>query len=617
MSERLGKGRGLHQEVSLHGHVDDRIEYQVTAASRNAFNTRFYEHDGHTLRLFVPGSEFIITPREIHYAGNGGSFCRYMFGIDPPRPDLLKPEVQNRLTLYGTRYRDNGSLEFTEHTSGSLNYGRVFLDGNAVTNYFFFVSGLDAAGFAVQQEMLLRTLGKTLKRSPYVGQQDDHRLLEEISRLVGANSTFVLIRLTHKPHRRYQEEFRRLYFAHKSIPEADYQGLCDLARRLEIDDYQQDRIRIDAMYHHRDNRRIVDEYRAILIACEKRGRISPQENARLNRLKNLWVRSKIPAALYHALDRLLAGDLVAPTVPRNEIDECRHILQVFIRRDRPAGRGLRREDMVTLLRAKQRSSSQRDRTFEQLLLETGQRCDELIRDGASPRLLEDFSQIVTYFDRFDSASAHVTGLAFMVNYRLTEAMLRSLLGTRQAFERLRPGLFEELLFDELRHNKYLSRGGREKIDILLAGLEQVDKGEGTLVELHFRLQKLGEQERLAQALLQHLKRRIRSAYSRFQTRNEQALLRQDLTAELQAAGLLQGELPAGIFEEAILWVQQEALYLNHLLPRILREENTELREEFLRTSGLDRFAVEELEREYCQLNRLDPACLVTLRTAAG
>jgi uncharacterized protein (TIGR04442 family) len=37
----------------------------------------------------------------------------------------------------------------------------------------------------------------------------------------------------------------------------------------------------------------------------------------------------------------------------------------------------------------------------------------------------------------------------------------------------------------------------------------------------------------------------------------------------------------------------------------MTEKNISLREDFLENSGLDRFYVEELEREYCNLNCID------------
>jgi uncharacterized protein (TIGR04442 family) len=41
------------------------------------------------------------------------------------------------------------------------------------------------------------------------------------------------------------------------------------------------------------------------------------------------------------------------------------------------------------------------------------------------------------------------------------------------------------------------------------------------------------------------------------------------------------------------------------LPTVVTEKNTLLREDFLENSGLDRFYVEELEREYFELNNLN------------
>ena len=602
-----------HQEISLHGHLDDRIEYVITAASREAFRTYFYEQTDGNLRVFSPGNEFILTPQEIVHSGNGGSFCEYMFGIDPPLADLIKPEIRNRLILYGTSYLDDGNLEFSSSTSGSQNYSRIFLDGNAVTNYFFFTNGVARGTLAQQQRGLLKKLGKLLKRSAAVGFQDEHRLLEEIFSLFDNSTSFFLIRLTNKPHRQYQETFRRLYFANKAIPEADYRELCRLAETYNIDEFQQERIRIDAMYHHRDNRRIIDEYKNILISCERHGAISSGENARLNRLKNLWVRNKIPAALFYTLDEMLKSDRLLPREEREYVSSTRRILESFIRRDRYEGRGVRRDDMVRLLFAKQQASQNRDRSFEQLLLEAGKRVDELLRDGADTRLREDFTNILNYFERYDNTSTFITQLAFMVNYRLNQKMLAELLTDKRAFDRLRPDLFNALFFNELRNNSYLTQFGRMKIDTLRSGLDAASRDEITLEALLKRLQYVAQKERLTQAVLTHVKKRVRSAYSRFHTRNEQAALKAEVTEELRRRGYLNGELPQAIFDDAIVAIQKEAMYLNHLLPQILKDNNLAGREEFIKSSGLDRFHVEELEREYMTVNNLDPHKLVELR----
>jgi uncharacterized protein (TIGR04442 family) len=55
------------------------------------------------------------------------------------------------------------------------------------------------------------------------------------------------------------------------------------------------------------------------------------------------------------------------------------------------------------------------------------------------------------------------------------------------------------------------------------------------------------------------------------------------------------------------------MYLHSLLPSIISERNAGLREDFLENSGLDRFYVEELERDYFEKNELDIEGLYAIR----
>jgi uncharacterized protein (TIGR04442 family) len=159
----------MHEEIRLHGHVDETIEYFATAAAREAYRGHFYESSGSSLRFFSPGNEFILRRDGVGHRGNGGSFCEYMFGVDQPLADLAKGDVRNRLVLYGTTYQENGnSLQFTDHTEGNQSYERIFFEGNAVCNYFFFLTGSVPGALQEQQEGILRLLGKLLKRSTAV-----------------------------------------------------------------------------------------------------------------------------------------------------------------------------------------------------------------------------------------------------------------------------------------------------------------------------------------------------------------------------------------------------------------------------------------------------------------
>jgi uncharacterized protein (TIGR04442 family) len=179
----------MHQEIRLHGHINDTIEYFATAAARDAYRCYFYETRGSDLRFFSPGNEFVLGVEGISHRGNGGSFCEYMFGVDLPLADLAKGDVRNRLVLYGATFREDGSLSFSGRTEGSQRYEKMFFEGNAVCNYFFFLTGSVAGTLPEQQEGLLRLLGKLLKRSPGVSEEDDAGLVDEILGLLGHKSS--------------------------------------------------------------------------------------------------------------------------------------------------------------------------------------------------------------------------------------------------------------------------------------------------------------------------------------------------------------------------------------------------------------------------------------------
>ena len=80
--------------------------------------------------------------------------------------------------------------------------------------------------------------------------------------------------------------------------------------------------------------------------------------------------------------------------------------------------------------------SQNDRGFEQVLLDIGKACDELSRETDDFTVFEEFSSIVTYFDRYDNVQALLSQISFMKNIEFTEDSLRSLVGNKKAFDEL-------------------------------------------------------------------------------------------------------------------------------------------------------------------------------------
>jgi len=607
----------MYQELRLHGHLDATIEYYASVASCDLRQNYFYEQDGDILRFFSPGNELILGDNRVEHRGNGGTFCEYMFGVEQPLSDMAKAEVRNRLVLYGATYQDDHELVFTDRTDGSIGLDQVFLDGHAICNYFFFLTGSVSGRRSQQQRDIVRLLGKQLKRSDHVGPGDDTGLVSELVGLLGHRSALYLVKLVHKPHKAYAELFTRLYFASKSIGDADFDQLQVLAEDLGIDCYQQERIRIDVMYRHPDNRRIVDEYKNILIDCNRRGRIGTADNARLTRLKTLSVRNKIPSALFFTLDEMLRDDRMQHEVDKEDyLTETRQILEGILLQDADIDAGITNEDMLRLLEAKKQASENRDHAFEQMLLETGKVCDERIRDGADIALLENFSRIITYFDRYDSVSAHINRLAFMEGMRLSEETIRSLLGNRTAFEQLEAGLFDRLFFSGILANDYLGRYGRQKVTLLSKGLAAIADGSLTIRQLLDQEEEVSREEGLWQALFKDVKERFRNLYSRANTRAEQEELRLELGRDLNARGLWEGEIPKRLFRDVLLTIKKEAIYLHSLLPEILENRDVALREDFIANSGLDRFHIEELERGYCEQNDIPVEQIERLRKEA-
>ena len=608
----------MQKDIRLHGQLGNGIEYFVLVVGTGAYQRYFFNivQEQDELRVFSPGNEFVIGPQGVSYEGNGGCFCEYMFGVEQPVTDLGKPDIANRLVMFGGQ-ADDGTIRFSESTGGRQTYESIFFEGNAVSNYFFFIHSARLPRLLnEQQQELLRLLGKTLKRSVHVGEERDDQLVAELFGLLqDPAAQLFIIKLTNTRHQEYRDLFRSLYLRSKKIADDDFARLVKLAADYRIDRYQQERMRIDVMYRHPLNRRIVDEYCNLLVACNARGEINLLDNARLNRLRTLSVRNKIPGALFSTLDELLkkGRDLVIADKEQNFVEETRQILQDFFLRERQIASAIDRDDMLTLLRAKKHAVVSRDQRFDQLMLDFSRECDERIRDGEDPALLGGFSYLITYLDRLDTTMSLIGQLAFMVNVRISEEMLQTLAENKAAFDNLGEHCFQELFLAELFDNPYLGRFGRQKMTTLLEGLERVQRDELGIAQLHARMSVIDEEERVYQALLEQVRHRVRNFYSSFATKADQEALRREVVEELKARKRLSGELPDHLFQQTMHAIQTEAFYLQNMLPRIVAEQNGGLREDFLANSGLDRFFVEELEQEYFENNGLDLETLYRIR----
>jgi len=607
------------KDIRLHGLASEQVEYSITVAGNDPHQGYFFNiaYETDQLRIFSPGNELAISVDGITYHGNGGHFCEYMFGVDPPSSDFTKPDIINRLVMYGAHTDENTStVYFSSNTSGNERFERIFFNGNAICNYYFFVQSTRLPGKQEkQQEEIAKRLGKAIKRSSYVGDERDDRLATELFPLLEDDKAqLFVIKLIHRHHREYSDLFRQLYFRSKKISDEDFSRLVATAEQYSIDRYQQERMRIDIMYRHPANKRIVDEYREILLRCNTKQEISKQDNARLTRLKTLSVRNKIPGALFYTLDEMLKKGRKLKTGDEDDyLAATRGILDGIFLRQKDIESQITREDMLELIKAKKHAVENRDHTFDQLMLDAGKECDEKIRDGADPSLLDGFSYIITYLDRFDSVINLISQLAFMENVRISKDMLRDILEHKAAFDNLEENSFDRLFINGLNENTYLGRFGKMKVNALVSGIAAIENGTSSIEELLTQMQQIDFDERISIALLEHVRDRIRNFYSRFSTKSDQEALRREVTEELRTKKRIKAEIPDHLFNETIITIKKEAMYLHTLLPQIITERNIGLREDFLENSGIDRFYVEELEREYYEKNGLDMEELYTIR----
>lgn len=603
------------REIKLHGNAANKIDYFVTIAGADLSSRYYYESLPDGDRFFSGRNEFTISSNGITYTGTGGSLCEYMFGVDLPLKDLLRKDVSNRLVMYGAFYNTTDSITFTNDTTGKETFEHVFLTGHAVSNYYFFVHTADMSEPKELQRDLLKSIGKQLKRSVMAGADNDTGLCREIyEALEDPKALVFLFRLLNKHNEEYFRTFNKLYSEQKMLSPEAHAVLDNLAKKYTIAPYQQERIKIDGMYKLPENKKVVDEYKDILIAVSEKNEVNPSELAKLSRLRTLSLRLNIPHTLFDTLDQLLLKDMQIIEVEEPDyVRDARAIFEgLFFTADKIRGH-LSQEDLIKLLRAKQRSTSLHDQAFEGLLLDTVRACDEHARDNNDMSALESMSSILTYFDRFDSTASTINNLAFMENASLSEGNIRSISGNKGIFDQINDELFRELFIDPLRENRYLTRYGRKKVDALFQGLLQIKAGDTTYRYLAAAIAKINEDEMLYTVIHRYIKDRFKSIYAELNSGEDMEIFIQDLNREIQAKAIVHRPVPHGVFEEIILDIRKESFYLNNLLPHIIVSRDGRVREDFLTNSGLDRFYVEELEKDYFTMNKLEDTVLEAIR----
>ncbi|MFZ2196992.1 MAG: TIGR04442 family protein, partial [Thermodesulfovibrionales bacterium] len=606
--------------LRLHGSLGP-VDFFAFISGAGMYNTYFYEEEPGSIRFFAQGNEFRITEDSLYYKGTGGSFCEYMFGVEKPVKDMVKEEVLNRLIMFGAFMDSNEQVVFTNATEGSETFYRLFLQGHAVANYYFLIASEFQGDYKKRQKQLLKAVGKFLKRTELLSGERDTQLLRSFARELGeAKSIIFVFKLIHRGNTEYYEAFNRFYAKNRGLTTQEETYLEEIISRCGIDRYQQERMKIDVMYRHAENKLVVDEYRDVLAHGFTKDTPHASWHARLNRLRTLSIRNNIPVVLFDKLDELLLKGKELQEIEEAEyLKDSRAILENLFFRDPSFKQHIINEDIVRLIRAKHMAYSRNDRGFEQILLDIGKSCDELSRETDDFSVFEEFSSIVTYFDRYDNVQALFSQISFMKNIEFTEDSLRSLVGNKKAFDELDSGLFKTVFSKDLLENKYITSYGKRKLKLILKGIDNVQNGEASYKDVVVELKALADEERLYTEIHAALKERMRSFFPGLELKTVRNQIREDIANDLTERGMTD-KIPPKLFEKVFIDLRKESVYLNQILPEVIQKGDCALREDFLDNSGLDRFYLESLEHEYFEEKNLDIRILDSIRenkTLAG
>ncbi len=260
-------------------------------------------------------------------------------------------------------------------------------------------------------------------------------------------------------------------------------------------------------------------------------------------------------------------------------------------------------DIVKLLLDKKRSMENRD-YFDGLLLEVGKTCDENYEKGDT-RALERFSELITYFDRFDTTSSTINHIAFMAE-DVTVEKLRSLLGNKRVFEEIQKGLFETLFITDLLENRYLTYSGRKKVTAINKGLKAVEEGYRALADVADEISRINEVDGIYAVLYKTAKERLKKIPGAMNGKDAHDGFLKEVLKSLLHDGPIE-KIPKNVMKKVFTSLKMEGFYTNEVLPTILDTGNMAMREDFLHNSGFDRFFIEDIERSYMERNKVPPA----------
>lgn len=598
------------KDIRLHGEYSKEVEFFAYLAGEKSLTTHFYEIeelDGKKkISFFLSGNYISLEGEKTSFFGNGGIISEYMFGSPMPLNDLCHKDILNRLIFFGTYQREEG-LEFTSNLKGEMTLKELFLEGNAISNTFFLVKTNWPFSLRRSQEELLKLLGKLLKRTPFVSMQDDTRLAEAILKeLSQPEATLLLLRLKHKPNSNFYGFVERYYFKKRMWTDGDEAFINKFADEINVEIYQRKRIAIDILYKSSENKALIEEYKDIL-ASQVNRKLESNQIVRLNSIRNLAMRHNLPLALFDTLDDLIpkSTDDKNREHEKPYLKEMRQILEgLFLFSAKPRD-VIGKEEIAKLLRIKYLSSIERDNGFEHILLDTGRLLDEKSSEMDTFEAFELFTEIVTYFDRFDNATSVINHLAFIEEAEVTEDRIRSLIGNKKELDLIDKNILLKYVVEPLFYNPYSLRFGKKKVKVLLESIDKIINNEMNINQAVKKINLITYAEKVHNLILRKIREIFKNYYYDLNKESHINILKKEVFGQIKKNNELIGQIPEGAFESALNQFINENEYVASILPKVISEGRTDLKEEFIKQKEIDRSTIEELEKEYKKIHGIE------------
>jgi uncharacterized protein (TIGR04442 family) len=258
--------------------------------------------------------------------------------------------------------------------------------------------------------------------------------------------------------------------------------------------------------------------------------------------------------------------------------------------------------ILKVLEAKKDSIEKGDQGFERLMLDVGRYCDERLDSGNGTGLgaHRNFLKLVALLQNVDETSKRINKLVFFAKGIPDIETLTGIKGTWDELATLKSGLFQEFFITGLLTSDILGRMGRKRLASLVEGLEEISSGHGTLADIQKRMALVEREEQIIVTLVTTIQDVIGNKYGWVAGNSERDTIKRIVTIELRHRRFLKGEIPDKLFDVGLRLAKSSLLYINTLLPIIVANRDANLREEFIRDSGLDRLLIEELEEHWCK-----------------